>query len=72
MFVIGLEGVPIFFFKGKQIKKFKLLYIIFFFSSQGVPGNTLDSEWRRHWICSKALYIIHWEHMVMEATTPVT
>ena len=29
MFLILLEGVP-FFFKGKQIKKFKLLYIIFF------------------------------------------
>ena len=29
--MILLEGVPIIFFKGKQIKKFKLLYIIFFF-----------------------------------------
>ena len=31
VFLILLEGVPIFFFKGKQIKKFKLLYINFFF-----------------------------------------
>ena len=43
VFLILLEGVP-FFFKGKQIKKFKLLYIIFF-SSQGVPKNILDSKW---------------------------
>ena len=59
----NFEGVPdilrvfLFFFKGKQIKKFKLLYIIFFFfSSQGVPDNILDSEWRYHWLgyqCSK-------------------
>ena len=31
--LIFLEDVPIFFFKGKQIKNFKLLYIIFFFKS---------------------------------------
>ena len=37
VFLIGLVGVPFFFFKGKQIKKFKLLYINFFFPSQGVP-----------------------------------
>ena len=48
----NFEGVPdfawgcsYFFFKGKQIKKFKLLYIyIFFFSGQGVPP-----KWHRHW-----------------------
>ena len=38
-----------FFFKGKQIKNFKIIIYNFFFSSQGVPGNTLDSEWRRHY-----------------------
>ena len=35
--VPNFEGVSILFFKGKQIKKFKLLYINFFFPSQGVP-----------------------------------
>ena len=41
VFLILIEGVPNFFFKDKQIKNFQLLYIIFFFSGQGVPGNTL-------------------------------
>ena len=40
-------GCSYFFFKGKQIKKFKLLYIIFF-PSLGFPGNTLDSMWHCH------------------------
>ena len=50
VFLILLEGVPILFFKSKQIKKFKLyIYIYFFFSGQGVLGNTLTSTWHCHW-----------------------
>ena len=47
VFLILLEGVPHFFFKGKQINK-KLIIIYIFFSSQGVPGNTLTPSWCRH------------------------
>ena len=60
MFLILLKSVSIF-LKGKQIKKFKLLYIyiyiFFFFSSQGVSENTLDSEWCHHWFHLQWTYV---------------
>ena len=43
---------------GKQIKKFKLLYI-YKISSQNVPGNTLDSEWHCHWLCTLNIFIFY-------------
>ena len=50
VFPILIEGV-LFFFKVK--KKNLVIIYNFFFSSQGVPRNTLTITWRRHCQCSK-------------------
>ena len=50
VFLILVESVPNFFFKGKQIYFFNYYIFFFFFSGQGVPRNTLVGKWRRHWL----------------------